>query len=246
MAKPPAGEDTSIDALYQTSKEPHQLSLIPESLDIHMKLTSRIDAVYVTRFQKEREPGKNYGEYPTIDAEFLKDAKYAHASVMHPLPRVGELDRALDDDIRAAYFEQASYGVPIRMALIALIMGLIKDKTFARFPSGFATDKAAHYEDALREGFACCNPNCITLDPLEHSTARSKFTLVPAPTSSRAVLRCHYCETDIDHFVIAHRGERWFKAASPDVATMTTKDLRAHLFFADAEAAKAKGYAPAA
>ena len=123
---------------------------------------------------------------------------------------------------------------------------MIKDKTFARFPSGFATDKAAHYEDALREGIACCNPNCITLDPLEHSTARSKFTLVPAPTSSRAVLRCHYCETDIDHFVIAHRGERWFKAAGPDVATMTTKDLRAHLFFADAEAAKAKGYAPAA
>lgn len=130
------------------------------------------------------------------------------------------------------------------MALIALIMGLIKDKTFARYPGGFATDKAAHYEDALREGIACRNPNCITHDPLEHSTARSKFTLVPAPTSSRAVLRCHYCETDIDHFVLAHRSERWFKTDA-GVSTMTTKDLRAYLFFADAEAARAKGFASA-
>ncbi len=242
MAKPPT-DDTAIDALYVTAKEPHQLSLIPESLDIHKKLTSRIDAVYVTRFQKEREPsGRNSGTYPTIDAEFLSSPQYAKASVMHPLPRVGELDRGLDTDARAAYFEQASYGVPIRMALIALTMGLVKDKTLARYAGGFAPDKAARYEDAAREGLMCRNANCITHDPLEQSVARAKFTVVPSPTSSRAVLRCHYCEADIDDFVIAHRGERWFKPDASAVQAMTTKDLRDYILFADADAARAKGY----
>ena len=245
MAKPPADTDTTIDALYVTAKEPHQLSLIPESLDIHMKLTSRIDAVYVTRFQKEREPGRNSGAYPTVDAEFLKPPQYAHASVLHPLPRVGELDRALDGDARAAYFEQASYGVPIRMALIALMMGLIKDKSFARYPDGFASTKAARYEDAAREGIACRNPNCITHDPLEQHAAFSKFTIVPAPTSSRSVLRCHYCETDVDHFLLAHRGERWFASDAAMLTTLSSKDLKAYVLFADADTARARGYAPA-
>ena len=172
MAKPP-GDDSAIDALYVTAKEPHQLSLIPESLDIHKKLTSRIDAVYVTRFQKEREgSGQPTGKYTKIDAEFMKSPQYAKASVMHPLPRVGELDSDFDSDVRAAYFEQASYGVPIRMALIALTMGLVKDRSLTRYADGFAPTKAAHYEDALREGVACRNPNCIVHDPLEQSSMR--------------------------------------------------------------------------
>ena len=244
MAKPPADIETSVDALYVTSKEPHQLSLIPENLDIHMKLTSRIDAVYVTRFQKEREPGRNYGEYPTVNAEFLSSPQYAKASVMHPLPRVGELAHALDGDARAAYFEQASYGVPIRMALIALIMGLVKDKALARYAGGFAVDKCAHYEDPAREGVLCRNPNCITHDPLENAVAQAKFTIVPAPTSSRSVLRCHYCETDIDQFVLAHRTERTLDDPGT-LARMNSKDLRAYLFFADEAAARAKGFAAA-
>src|SRR5262249_35862282 len=162
--------------------------------------------------------------------------------VMHPLPRVGELDHALDQDSRAAYFEQASYGVPIRMALIALIMGLTKDKTLARYPSGFAADKAAHYEDAAHEGLVCCHLNCITHDPLEYAVAQARFTIVPAPPSSRAVLRCHYCETDIDQFVLAHRGERWFKPEPTTLGAMTSKDLKHYLFFADATSAEAKGF----
>ena len=43
---------------------------------------------------------------------------------MHPLPRVNELAYELDDDPRAAYFEQSANAVPVRMALIASLMGL--------------------------------------------------------------------------------------------------------------------------
>lgn len=242
MAKPPASAgDASVDALYVTAKEPHQLSLIPESIDIHVKLMSRIDAVYVTRFQKEREPGRNYGEYPTVDAEFMKAPKYAKASVMHPLPRVGELSSDLDSDTRAAYFEQASYGVPIRMALIALTMGLIKDKTLQRYSGGFAPAKGAHYEDAARVGVECRNSNCIVHDPLERATTRNLFALVPAPASSKSVLRCHYCETDVDQFVAAHRGDKRVTDAAP-IHNMTSKDLLSYLLFADDAAARAAGY----
>ena len=243
MAKPPgeAGE-SNIDALYVTAKEPHQLSLIPENVDIHAKLTGRIDAVYVTRFQKEREPGRNYGEYPSVDREFLKDPRYAKASIMHPLPRVDELDRKLDNDARAAYFEQAAYGVPVRMALIALVMGLIKDKALQRFAGGFAQSKAAIYEDVAREGVGCRNSNCITHDPLERSSVYPKFELVPAPTSSKCTLRCHYCETDLDDFVIAERTTGRVRDDLNAMQGMSAKDLQRVLVFADEEAARAAGY----
>lgn len=241
MAKPPASEEPSnIDALYITAKEPHQLSLIPENVDIHVKLTSRIDALYVTRFQKEREPGRNYGKYPNVDKEFLSDPRYSKTSIMHPLPRVGELDNKLDGDSRASYFEQASYGVPIRMALISLVMGLAKEKALTRYPAGFAPDKHTLYLDPLREGVACRNSNCITHDPLEQASIFPKFAIVGAPTSSKAILRCHYCETDIDDFVLADRETRKLRDVA-GVQAMSAKDLAGCVFFADEKAAKEAG-----
>jgi aspartate carbamoyltransferase catalytic subunit len=43
--------------------------------------------------------------------------------VMHPLPRVGEISMDFDDDPRAAYFRQMEYGLYVRMALLALVLG---------------------------------------------------------------------------------------------------------------------------
>ena len=43
--------------------------------------------------------------------------------VMHPLPRVGEISAEVDSDPRAAYFRQMEYGMYVRMALLALILG---------------------------------------------------------------------------------------------------------------------------
>ena len=44
--------------------------------------------------------------------------------VMHPLPRVNEIDVEVDKDKRAAYFKQAEYGMYVRMALIAKLLGV--------------------------------------------------------------------------------------------------------------------------
>jgi len=128
--------------LYHTPDEPHQPALfpVPTSSFSFKSYNSasekvrkqKIAAVYVTRFQKERWTEKQQA-YPRIDAKFLKDPKYSRASVLHPLPRVGELDASLDSDSRATYFEQAAYGVPIRMALISLLLGLEQGKTLATF-----------------------------------------------------------------------------------------------------------------
>src|SRR3984885_1130275 len=100
----------SIDALYVTADQPHQLSLIPDpEVDYGSLVQKKTDALYVTRFQKERWTEKER-PYPKIDAKFLGEAKYSDASVMHPLPRVNELDASFDTDRRAIYFQQAAYG----------------------------------------------------------------------------------------------------------------------------------------
>jgi aspartate carbamoyltransferase catalytic subunit len=44
-------------------------------------------------------------------------------TIMHPLPRVGEISMDVDDDPRAAYFRQMEYGLYIRMAILALVLG---------------------------------------------------------------------------------------------------------------------------
>jgi len=84
------------------------------------------DVLYVTRVQKERfedpsEYEKVKGAY-VIDPEIMKDAKQ-DMIVMHPLPRVGEISVDFDDDPRAAYFRQMEYGLYVRMALLAMVLG---------------------------------------------------------------------------------------------------------------------------
>jgi aspartate carbamoyltransferase catalytic subunit len=84
------------------------------------------DVLYVTRVQKERfEDPADYekvkGAY-VIDPEIMKAAKQ-NMIVMHPLPRVGEISVDFDEDPRAAYFRQMEYGLYVRMALLAMVLG---------------------------------------------------------------------------------------------------------------------------
>jgi aspartate carbamoyltransferase catalytic subunit len=84
------------------------------------------DVLYVTRVQKERfeDPTKHEslkGSY-VVTPEIMDQAK-DKMIVMHPLPRVWEIDMAVDDDPRAAYFRQMEYGLYIRMALLAMVLG---------------------------------------------------------------------------------------------------------------------------
>jgi len=57
-----------------------------------------------------------------VDPELLSDAKKS-LIIMHPLPKVDEIDLQVDETPFARYFQQAAYAVPVRMALLALLLG---------------------------------------------------------------------------------------------------------------------------
>jgi aspartate carbamoyltransferase catalytic subunit len=98
-------------------KEVESFTGVMESLDI----------LYMTRVQKERF--FNEEEYLRLKDRFILDVdKLSFAKedmiILHPLPRVNEIDYEVDNDSRAAYFKQAKYGMYVRMALIAKLLGV--------------------------------------------------------------------------------------------------------------------------
>ncbi|MBV8196193.1 MAG: aspartate carbamoyltransferase [Candidatus Dormibacteraeota bacterium] len=89
-------------------------------------VASDVDVVYQTRVQKERftDPAE-FDEARSairIDAALMRELR-DDAVVMHPLPRVDEIDPEVDVDPRAAYFRQAANGVAIRMAVLEALLG---------------------------------------------------------------------------------------------------------------------------
>ena len=89
-------------------------------------MIAQSDVLYVTRVQKERFEDPDLYESVksafVITPETMKSAK-ENMIVMHPLPRVGEISMEVDDDPRAAYFRQMEYGLYVRMALLAMVLG---------------------------------------------------------------------------------------------------------------------------
>jgi aspartate carbamoyltransferase catalytic subunit len=84
------------------------------------------DVLYVTRVQKERF--EDLAQYEKVKNEFVITPEVMKAAkeemiLMHPLPRVGEISMDLDSDPRAAYFRQVGYGLYVRMALLAIVLG---------------------------------------------------------------------------------------------------------------------------
>jgi aspartate carbamoyltransferase len=84
------------------------------------------DVLYVTRVQKERFTDLN--EYEAVKNAYVITPETmigfrSRMALMHPLPRVGEIAPEVDDDPRAAYFRQMEYGLYVRMALLAMVLG---------------------------------------------------------------------------------------------------------------------------
>ncbi len=199
----------SIDALYVTADQPHQLSLIPDpEIDYGLLVQKKTDAVYVTRFQKERWSEKER-DYPKVDAKFLNEAKYSDASVMHPLPRVNELDASLDTDRRAIYFQQAAYGVPIRMALISLLLRVHKNKSLHLFNGGFAKPDHPIYAQPIGTGLAMRQPQLHHRRSRRTAICRQQILRHRRRHPQHCRLRCVYCEKDVeDDSGCALRGRR--------------------------------------
>jgi len=90
------------------------------------EVIGEVDVLYVTRIQKERFPDEE--EYHKVAGAFRVDNASLEGSkkgmiIMHPLPRVDEIAPEVDETVHARYFQQAFNGVPVRMALLSLVLG---------------------------------------------------------------------------------------------------------------------------
>jgi aspartate carbamoyltransferase catalytic subunit len=249
VSKAPDQAGAAVDALYVTADQPHQLSLYSDpEVDYGLLVQKKVDAVYVTRFQKERWAEKER-PYPKVDAKFLGEPRFSEASVMHPLPRVNELDASLDSDRRAIYFQQAAYGVPVRMALISLLLHLHKNKSLHQFSGGFATPDHPIYAQPIGTGLQCDNPNCITGDPAEKQYAANKFYVVGGEGHDDCTLRCVYCEKDVGkdrhaQFVVGDIGRKTYSPGLSPLARATPEKLKHLVIFANETDAAAAGFVP--
>lgn len=84
-----------------------------------------VDVLYVTRIQKERFPDPT--EYLRVAKSYrltlrVLERVRENLIIMHPLPRVDEIAPEVDQTKHARYFKQAFYGIPVRMALLAILL----------------------------------------------------------------------------------------------------------------------------
>jgi aspartate carbamoyltransferase catalytic subunit len=97
---------------------------VQEHTDLE-EVLPELDVLYVTRIQRERFPDES--EYRSVAGQYRIDAGTLERAsddlaVLHPLPRVDEVAPEVDDTDHARYFEQAHNGVPVRMALLDLLL----------------------------------------------------------------------------------------------------------------------------
>ena len=172
------------DAVYLTPQKPHQLSLFTDARGWAIE---RVDAVYMTRPQTERHPDgeralENYVHLGkrSLAAESLRDAV-----VMHPLPRRDEISSEIDSDPRSIYFKQAARGVPIRMAILANLLGALPTQAEHR------SVDTRYYPVAIGPN-PCPNPTCISRTETRHVSPMYKLT-------SRHPVRAHcaYCSHEL-------------------------------------------------
>jgi len=182
----------SLDAIYVTPTIPHQLAMMPD-ISIQVELEKGVDAIYVTRFQRERHASVAGGDdvkkgYPVVDKKLLEEKVFKETLVMHPLPRIDELAHELDTDRRSMYFKQAARGVPVRMALISLLLGARKiDILRAEEPALVRKLDYPVYDRGF--GVRCQNRNCVSVN--EERYIKPEFRIV---SREPMTLTCIYCE----------------------------------------------------
>jgi aspartate carbamoyltransferase catalytic subunit len=107
-------------------RECRELGVEPKHTSNLEKAIKDADILYVTRIQRERFPdaeeyNRVVGTY-RVDNDLLKQAK-ENLIIMHPLPRITEIHPEVDKTPHALYFKQAFNGIPVRMALLSLVVG---------------------------------------------------------------------------------------------------------------------------
>ncbi len=220
------------DAFYITPNRPHQLSLFTDAAESRAqkrRLIKNIDAVYMTRAQSERFGScEEAAAYPRVNEAVLSSPGFQDAIVMHPLPRRDEIAYELDRDPRSMYFQQAQLGVPIRMALISVLLGQRPLKRPAAPRARVVVPGLGH----LR----CGNEACITRTE-QGGYLPSEFEVVSRLPFR---LRCAYCETVRPATFVGDRSRmKVFPAESNDVMAIAGTEITA---FEDVAAYEAEGY----
>jgi len=230
------GPDWVLDAIYVTPSKPNQPALFPGAqLNLNVVLSSwgqfSVDALYMTRLQKERLAPDDVGgkRYLVVDKDLMRGKEFKRTLVMHPLPRVDELSRELDTDPRSMYFRQAANGVPVRMALLALVAG--------RRGAGLAL---ASPEPEAREaycsnlGLRCNNDRCVTA----HETSLASRFLVVGHDPVR--LRCVFCEHEDAPALVGSAASRLARPASKAAVRRIKAENR--VYFMSAEQAEQRQF----
>ena len=236
-----------LDAIYITPGSPHQLAMMP-NISIQVELRRGVDALYVTRAQKERfttaeTEQKPKARYSVVDKELLKDKGFKKTLIMHPLPRVDELAYELDADPRSMYFKQAALGVPVRMALISLLLGTKKSPPVLEEDFLPQTGYPLYQRDT---GIRCPNPRCVSVQETETKYLKPEFKIV---NFNPLTLRCVYCEHGFEPKYIAstdwHEGRKDTKTYHSARSHLARKIKPENLIVFDSEKeAEAHGFKP--
>ncbi|MCA8967216.1 MAG: hypothetical protein KDC48_20215, partial [Planctomycetes bacterium] len=184
---------------------------------------------------RERHEGEDTANYPRLTRSTMGAASTRDARVMHPLPRVDEIDYDVDDDPRSVYFGQAANGVPMRMALMAFLLGKIQLR--ARPPAATSVEPGI----AGGAGLRCRNERCITNNEGVRYLQRD-FRL--RAEESPPMLACAYCEREIEARFVAQESTRLFHPhAAPAVQAI---EIAKRIYFESEAQALAAGFQPAA
>jgi aspartate carbamoyltransferase catalytic subunit len=241
------GDLFSLDAIYVTPSTPHQLAMMPD-ISIQVELEKGVDAIYVTRFQKERHTqgegaqGPDKG-YPVVDKRLLREKSFKETLVMHPLPRIDELAHELDADPRSMYFKQAARGVPIRMALMSLLLGAKEcDSPVVEETAGARKADYPVYDRGF--GVTCQNRNCVSVN--EKRYIKPEFRIVGRRPLT---LMCIYCEHEVSPKYVAsaewHEGTLESKRYHSGDSHWARKIRLENLIAFDSESeARSRGFKP--
>ena len=235
-----SGSFKEMDAIYQTPTRPHLLpphSKRGSSPDAAKTRTS-LDVVYASRMQKERHPEASDdagGGGLRLDKRFMERRQFRNALIMHPLPRVDEIDYALDENPRSIYFKQAAYGVPVRMALLASLLGVSHHRAQAHYGSfAYPMTYPPYKSDA---GIRCPNLTCVSNNESAYIIPEF-FRVDEDPT----VLRCRYCRRDTTAEAAGSiRTKVYHKAGRHPSRRLRSGNL---VYFESFEQASSLGYRP--
>ena len=163
---------------YVTAKVEQTMGGVSATAETLAEVVKNLDLIYMTRVQRERFPSPE--AYEAVREAYRLDRALMSAAkpdclVLHPLPRVTEIDPRVDADPRALYFRQAAYGVPVRMALIATLLAYAVGR--ARRESPETVERGADQR-------LCANERCV----LNHERH------VPLAAVEQQGERCVYCE----------------------------------------------------